>query len=80
MIRWLQNSFDPKNPLSPKQEEAIQDPSRFVNGTAKDHSFYELRMAKAFAEGRRVLSEDGVGSVVFAHKTTRGCGKRCSLA
>ena len=68
----LQDPFDPKNPLSPKQEEAIQDPSRFVNGTAKDHSFYELRMAEAFAEGRRVLSEDGVGSVVFAHKTTEG--------
>jgi len=29
-------------------------------------------MAKAFAEGRRVLREDGVGSVVFAHKTTEG--------
>lgn len=29
-------------------------------------------MAKAFAEGRRALSEDGVGSVVFAHKTTEG--------
>ena len=68
----LQDPFDPKNPLSPKQEEAIQDPSRFVNGTAKDHSFYELRMAKAFAEGQRVLNEDGVGSVVFAHKTTEG--------
>ena len=68
----LQDPFDPKNPLSPKREEAIQDPSRFVNGTAKDHSFYELRMAGAFAEGHRVLSENGVGSVVFAHKTTEG--------
>ena len=29
-------------------------------------------MAKAFAEGRRVLHEDGIGSVVFAHKTTDG--------
>jgi hypothetical protein len=29
-------------------------------------------MARAFAEGRRVLREDGVGSVVFAHKTTEG--------
>ena len=29
-------------------------------------------MAKAFAEGRRVLKKDGVGSVVFAHKTTEG--------
>jgi putative DNA methylase len=29
-------------------------------------------MARAFGEGRRVLREDGVGSVVFAHKTTEG--------
>ncbi len=29
-------------------------------------------MAQAFAEGRRVLREDGLGSVVFAHKTTEG--------
>ncbi|CEK14044.1 hypothetical protein CWRG_00699 [Chthonomonas calidirosea] len=29
-------------------------------------------MACAFAEGRRVLREDGVASVVFAHKTTEG--------
>ena len=29
-------------------------------------------MARAFAEGRRVLHGDGVGSVVFAHKTTEG--------
>ena len=29
-------------------------------------------MREAFAEGRRVLREDGVGSVVFAHKTTEG--------
>ena len=29
-------------------------------------------MAGAFAEGRRVLREDGVGAVVFAHKTTEG--------
>ncbi len=29
-------------------------------------------MAVAFAEGRRVLRDDGIGSVVFAHKTTEG--------
>ena len=29
-------------------------------------------MAKAFIEGRRVLREDGVGAVVFAHKSTDG--------
>jgi len=29
-------------------------------------------MARAFAEGRRVSRADGVGSVIFAHKTTEG--------
>ncbi len=29
-------------------------------------------MACAFAEGRRILRDDGVGCVVFAHKTTEG--------
>ena len=38
----------------------------------KDKQFFEEGMTAAFAEGRRVLSEDGVGSVVFAHKTTEG--------
>ena len=40
--------------------------------TPKDRAWFEDTMAKAFAEGRRVLREDGVGSVVFAHKTTEG--------
>jgi hypothetical protein len=38
----------------------------------KDQKFFEEGMKKAFAEGRRVLREDGIGSVVFAHKTTEG--------
>jgi putative DNA methylase len=29
-------------------------------------------MRRAFEEGRRVVREDGVGCVVFAHKTTEG--------
>jgi putative DNA methylase len=29
-------------------------------------------MAEAFAEGRRVTREDGIGCVIFAHKTTEG--------
>jgi putative DNA methylase len=43
-----------------------------VNGQPKDRTFFENTMARAFAEGRRVLREDGIGSVVFAHKTTEG--------
>ena len=68
----LRDPYNLDNPLSPKTEEAIQYPARFVDGKPKDHRFYESSMARAFAEGRRVLREDGVGSVVFAHKTTAG--------
>ena len=68
----LWNPFTSGNSLSPKEQEAIQDPARFVNGRSKDHAFYEAKMAEAFAEGRRVLREDGIGSVIFAHKTTDG--------
>ena len=45
------------------------DPVRYPH---KDQSFFENGMAVAFAEGRRILKEDGIGSVVFAHKTTEG--------
>ena len=38
----------------------------------KTPATYEAGAARAFAEGRRVLQEDGVGTVVFAHKTTEG--------
>ena len=68
----LCDPFDPDNPLSPKTAEAVQDETKQADGRPKDREWFEETMAKAFAEGRRVLSEDGVGSVVFAHKTTEG--------
>jgi putative DNA methylase len=69
----LRDPFDPANPLTPKTREAVQNErSETEDGRPKDRAFYEEAMAKAFAEGRRVLREDGVGSVVFAHKTTEG--------
>ena len=68
----LRDPFDPDNPLSPKTAEAVQDETKQVDGRAKDRAWFEETMARAFAEGRRVLREDGVGSVVFAHKTTEG--------
>ena len=68
----LRDPFDPDNPLSPKTAEAVQDEIKQADGRPKDRKWFEETMAKAFAEGRRVLSEDGVGSVVFAHKTTEG--------
>ena len=68
----LRDPFDPTNPLTPKQREAVQDETKHVDGRPKDRVWFEETMAKAFAEGRRVLHEDGIGSVVFAHKTTEG--------
>ena len=68
----LRDPFDPTNPLSPKLQEAVQDETKKVNGQPKDRAWFEDTMAKAFAEGRRVLRDDGIGSVVFAHKTTEG--------
>ena len=69
----LRDPFDADNVLSPKSREAVQcERVKDANGAPKDKEFYEGAMARAFAEGRRVLSEDGVGSVVFAHKTTEG--------
>ncbi len=68
----LRDPFDPANPLTPKRREAVQDETKRDNGRPKDRAWFEETMARAFAEGRRVLSEDGVGSVIFAHKTTEG--------
>ncbi len=68
----LRDPFDPDNPLSPKTAEAVQDETKQADGRPKDRAWFEETMAKAFAEGRRVLHEDGIGSVVFAHKTTEG--------
>ena len=69
----LRDPFDPENSLTPKTRESVQNErSQSENGRAKDKTFYEEAMARAFAEGRRVLREDGIGSVVFAHKTTEG--------
>ena len=68
----LRDPFDPANPLSPKTREAVQDETKTCDGRVKDRAFFEDTMGRAFAEGRRVLHDDGVGSVVFAHKTTEG--------
>ena len=53
--------------LTPKDDECIVDE---VKG--KDRAYFEANMRKAMAEGRRVLAPNGVGVVVFAHKSTSG--------
>ena len=60
------------NPLSPKAGEAVQDSAKLNEGQPKSAAWFEQKMGEAFSEGRRVLREDGIGSIVFAHKTTEG--------
>jgi hypothetical protein len=50
----------------------VQDETRTVDGRPKDRAFFEETMGKAFERGRFVLHSAGIGSVVFAHKTTEG--------
>jgi len=71
-LSFLHDPFDQSNSLSPKEREVVQDETKQFQGKPKDRLFFEERMAHAFAEGRRVLHENGIGSVVFAHKTTEG--------
>ncbi len=68
----VQDPFDAKNRLSPKSREAVQDETKQQGGRPKDREWFEKAMTRAFSEGYRVLADDGVGSVVFAHKTTEG--------
>ncbi len=68
----LADPFDPTNSLTPKASEIVQDETKHFDGRAKDRSFFESRMAESFAVGRRALRVEGVGLVVFAHKTTEG--------
>ena len=58
--------------LTPKKAEIVVDRPHRLSKSRKTPATYEAGIARAFADGRRILREDGVGSVVFAHKTTDG--------
>ena len=70
---WLKRALDNSypelfsTPLTPKTIEIIQDPAR-----SKDKRFFEESLTKAFQEIHRVLKQDGIGVIVYAHKTTQG--------
>jgi len=68
----LHDPYDSTNILTPKLAEAVQDETKTANGNPKNREFFEAKMAECFSEGRRLICSNGVGSVVFAHKTTEG--------
>lgn len=70
---WLRRMVGDDHPglfgraLVPRDEECIVNP---VAG--KDRAYYRRVMTQALAEARRVTRPDGVGVVIFAHKSTSG--------
>lgn len=54
----------------PKDAEIVVDRPHQMSKSTKDIAFYERELTKAFAEGRRITRPDGVGTIVFASKTT----------
>jgi putative DNA methylase len=73
---WLRRSLGTthtelfKGDATPKSAEIVVDRPHVLSTSTKGIAFYESELAKAFGEGRRVLRPDGVGTIVFASKTT----------
>ncbi|MEI6414713.1 MAG: DUF1156 domain-containing protein [Pseudomonadota bacterium] len=66
---WLKRGLPgyTNDELTPKANECIVDE---VKG--KDKAYFERTMGQALAEGQRFVSPEGIGVVVFAHKSTSG--------
>jgi putative DNA methylase len=54
----------------PKDEEIVVDRTHELSMSTKDVAFYERELTRAFAEARRVVQPNGIGTIVFASKTT----------
>jgi adenine-specific DNA methylase len=70
---WMRRTLRDVHPLlfseelAPKDDECVVDE---VKG--HDRAYFERMMGEAMREGRRILADDGIGVVVFAHKSTSG--------
>lgn len=51
--------------LTPKRSEVVENP-----GHGKDADAFERAIAKCFTEMARVLADDGIATIIFAHKST----------
>jgi adenine-specific DNA methylase len=57
-------------PLTPKTLEIIMNPARHDGDVKKAKEFFENMIYQAFTEIYRVLKDDGIAVIVFAHKST----------
>lgn len=75
-IVWLKRMLSDKNfaefedGLSPKSNEAVQLAERNPLYKLKTREFFHETMRLAFERSRRVLTDSGIGIIVFAHKET----------
>lgn len=76
---WLRRAFagaaidqDFSTSLIAKENECVVDRPHRLSASKKNRSYFEMKMGACALEGRRVLSDSGIGCVVFAHKTTEG--------
>jgi putative DNA methylase len=75
---WLRRAANPDgslplaSQLTPKDKECVVDRPHRLSKSKKNNEYFEHTMARAMAAGRALLSDQGLGSVVFAHKTTEG--------
>ena len=76
---WLKRYYNmdaissSEDSLTPKRKEIIQSPSEIADeGQFKNKYYFEKSMKQSFQEGRRLVQQDGVLSIVFAHKSTEG--------
>ncbi len=53
-----------------KDAEIVVDRPHEMSNSTHDIEYYERELTKAFGEARRVLRPDGIGTIVFASKTT----------
>ena len=73
---WLKRALGNVHPglfsdeLTPKKQEVVQLAERNPIYAYKTKENFEALMTKSLSEGRRTTQPEGVGVVVFAHKTT----------
>ncbi|HWA27558.1 MAG TPA: NADAR domain-containing protein [Lacunisphaera sp.] len=73
---WLRRCLADGDPelarlaVVPKDEEIVVDRPHELSQSDHDIAYYERELGRAFAEAKRVLAPEGIGSIVFASKTT----------
>jgi adenine-specific DNA methylase len=70
---WLRRAIGRDHPHLFAPSAVPRDDECIVNPVAgRDAAYFRARTTEALSEARRVTRPDGVGLIVFAHKSTRG--------